>query len=214
MAPTRRGPDGLTDLERDICHAIDRGLGDRAAYRAARPLAKASDLTAERYVWRIRHRPQCIAYMDKLQERSRLRHLGHKDRLVAELSNIAFADPGDLFRWGPDGVTIRDMAELSPAQRRLVARVSTTRTARGGTTRLEMHDKLQAMEKLCRMFGLYAPDSRSSEAQTAQEREPMSPVERAQRLTAILRDAKPGGSREGDGRALCRPSGPGTDCDE
>lgn len=190
MAPTRRGPDGLTDLERDICHAVDRGLGDREAYRAARPLAKASDLTAERYVWRIRHRPRCIAYLRDLQAQSRFRHLDVKDRLLEELKNIAFADPGVLFRWGPDGVTVRDIAELSPAQRRLVSRVSTTRTARGGTIRLEMHDKLQAMEKLCRMFGLYAPDARPPDAQLAAAREPISPVERAQRLTAILRDAK------------------------
>ncbi len=119
MAPTRRGPDGLTDLERDICHAVDNGLGDRDAYRAVRPQAKASDLTAERYVWRIRHRPQCVAYLRKRQAAARSRHDRHKDRVIDELANIAFADAGDLFHWGPDGVTLRDISELTPAQRRL-----------------------------------------------------------------------------------------------
>jgi len=31
MGSARRGPDGLTDLEREVCHAVDRGnYGDSA----------------------------------------------------------------------------------------------------------------------------------------------------------------------------------------
>ena len=106
---------------------------------------------------RVRKRPHCVAFLKRLQTKTLARHEHHKDRVIEELVNIAFADAGDLFRWGPDGVTIRDISELTPAQRRLVSIVSTTKTEQGGTTRLDIRSKLQALDKLCRLFGLCRP---------------------------------------------------------
>lgn len=192
----RRGPDGLTEKERAICFAIDAGLSHVAAYREACPHSVASDRTAERNVSRIRKLPHCAAFLKQLGAISVQRHSRRKDRVIEELANIAFSDAGDLFRWGPDGVTIKDIDELTPAQRRLVAKAATTKTAQGGTTRLEIYDKLAALDKLCRAFGLYAPNQlttgakKVSEAETI-ERTPLSDIERAQRLAAILREAGP-----------------------
>ncbi len=42
----RRGLDGLTDKERKICLAVDSGLTDREAHRAACPNSKATDHSA------------------------------------------------------------------------------------------------------------------------------------------------------------------------
>ena len=49
MVKNKRGPDGLTDFERNICNALDGGMTYREAYRAVRPDSKASDKTAESY---------------------------------------------------------------------------------------------------------------------------------------------------------------------
>lgn len=190
----RRGPDGLTDKERAICFAIDAGLTSVAAYREACPHSVANDHTAERNVSRMRKLPHCAAFLKQLQEVSAQRHMRRKDRVIEELANIAFADAGDLFRWGPDGVTIKDVEDLTPAQRRLVAKAATTKTAQGGTTRLEIYDKLSALDKLCKAFGLYTAERREltggngGPVETV-EHGPLSDVERAQRLAAILRDA-------------------------
>lgn len=189
MPSNRRGPDGLTDFERDICHAVDHGMTDQDAYRTVRPQAKASDITARNYVCTIRHRPHCIAYLAMLKTKSLSRHQDRKDQIIEELALVAFSDLGDLLSWGPDGLTVKRLDEVPPAQRRALARLTISKSARGGTIRLAMHDKLSALDKLCKLFGLYAQDSAdSAEAPT----DTMSEVERVQRLTAILRAGQKG----------------------
>ncbi len=197
----RRGPDGLTDKERTVCYAIDAGQTNIAAYHEACPNSTANDHTAERNVSRMRKLPHCAAFLKQLQALSAARHARRKDRVIEELANIAFADAGDLFRWGPDGVTIKDVADLSPAQRRLVSKAATTKTAQGGTTRLELYDKLSALDKLCKAFGLYAPDRRELTGRDGGpietiEHGPLGDVERAQRLAAILRGVDTEGAKD------------------
>ncbi len=190
----RRGPDGLTDKERAVCYAIDAGLTNIDAFREACPNSAANDRTAERNISRMRKLPHCASFLTQLQSISTDRHTRRKDRVIEELANIAFSDAGDLFRWGPDGVAIKDIDELTPAQRRLVAKAATTKTAQGGTTRLEIYDKLSALDKLCKAFGIYVAGQRKPAGKDGGPNEtavcaPLSDVERAQRLSAILRSA-------------------------
>jgi len=195
MATKGRGPDGLTSFEREICHAVDRGLADREAYRAVRPEAKANDVSAANYVWRVRHRPHCVAYLRSLQARSLASHMNRKGRIIEELACVAFSDIGDLVAWSPDGPKVRPLDELLPAQRSAVARFSVG--AKGGSFRIAMHDKLSALEKLCRLFGLYNRTDGFDRSAVAQ----LSDVERAQRLAAILRLADAGDAEDGTAAA-------------
>lgn len=184
---TRVGADGLTDLERRVCHAVDRGLSDRQTFREVRPLSTATDRQALDYIRGIRQRPHCAAYLAELKAKTLGRHLDKKDRLVEELAAVAFANLGDFLTWGPDGLAIKPFDDLSPAQYRALAAVTITRTAQGGSVRLAMHDKLSALHKLCKMFGLDKPaGGKAAEPDT---RPPLSDVERAQRLAALLREA-------------------------
>ena len=192
----RRGPDGLTDLEREVCHAVDKGLTNREAHRLVRPDSKAADITAEHYIWRVRQRPQCAAYLKELKAKSLARHLRAKDHIIEELATLAFADIWDLVVSGPDGLMVKPLDDLPPAQRRAVVGMSISRTAYGGTIRLKMHDKIRALDKLCRLFGLYHPADRAGDDAPATE---LSDVERAQRLAAILRLAGDAGTANGEG---------------
>ncbi len=195
MATKGRGPDGLTSFEREICQAVDRGLSDREAYRAVRPQAKANDVSAANYVWRVRHRPHCIAYLKALQARSLASHMNRKDRIIEELACVAFSDIGDLVEWSPEGPKVKPLDKLLPAPRRAVARLSVG--AKGGTFRIALHDKLPALEKLCRLFGLYdRPDDIGHDV-VAQ----LSDVERAQRLAAILQLADTGDAMDDEAAA-------------
>jgi hypothetical protein len=186
---TRRGADGLTDLERKICLAVDQGLSDRQTFREVRPLSTASDRQALDYIRGIRRRPHCAAYLAELKAKTMDRHLDKKDRLVEELAAVAFANLGDFLTSGPDGLAIKPFDDLSPAQYRALAAITITRTAQGGSVRLAMHDKLSALHKLCKLFGLYEkpPAPAGGEAPVA-----LSDVERAQRLAALLRPAADG----------------------
>lgn len=185
MPSTRRGPDGLTDFERDICHAVDRGLVDHEAYRAVRPQSKVADEAARQYACKIRHRPHCRAYLKTLQAKTLARHAHRKDKVIEELALLAFSDVCDFMTSGPDGLTVKPLDTLPEGQRRTLSRVSVSKSARGDTIRLAMHDKLAALEKLCRLFGLYAQPDDPTGLDIA-----MSPVERAQRLAAILREGR------------------------
>ena len=81
------------------------------------------------------------------------------DRVLNEYAKIAFADAGDFFDWGPDGVTVKDKSELTPAQRSVVSEVCQTITEKGGTIRVKLHDKQNALEKLGRHLGIFEKDN-------------------------------------------------------
>ena len=75
--------------------------------------------------------------------------------IVQELAKVGFANAGDYFDWGPAGIKVRDKAELTPEQQAAVAEVSETTTEHGGTIRIKLHSKLDALEKLGRHLGMY-----------------------------------------------------------
>ena len=195
MASGRREPDGLTDFEREVCHAVDKGLTNREAYRLVRPDSKAADITVEHYVWRVRQRPQCAAYLKELKAKSLARHLHAKDQIIEELATLSFADIWDLVVKGPDGLMVKPLEDLPPGQRRAVSGLSISRTHYGGTIRLKMHDKIRALDKLGQMFGLYDPADRAGDKAAAE----LSDVERAQRLAALLRLASDAETVNGEG---------------
>ncbi len=67
------------------------------------------------------------------------------DDVLKELALIGFANAGDYFDWGPDGVTLKAKEDLTPEQQAVVAEVSETKTENGGTIRLKLHDKRGAL---------------------------------------------------------------------
>jgi len=85
------------------------------------------------------------------------------ERVVGELSRLAFSDHRAYLRWGPDGVTLTPSDALSDDAAAAVAEVSehrTTRTAAGEGTgtveerqiRFKLHDKHAALNTLLRHF--------------------------------------------------------------
>ena len=92
------------------------------------------------------------AIQERMAER-RARHPHVEQRVLEELCRIAFADPRDLLRWGPDGVELRPSEVLSAEEAASVCEVS---EGKGGVIRLKKHDKLKALELLGRHFGMFA----------------------------------------------------------
>ena len=88
----------------------------------------------------------------RIRER-RARNPHVEQRVLEELCRIAFADPRDLMRWGPDGVELRHSDDLSPEEAAAVCEVS---EGRGGILRLKKHDKIRALELLGKHFGMFA----------------------------------------------------------
>lgn len=84
------------------------------------------------------------------------RHIVTVDRVIEELSKLAFYNAGNFFKWGPDGVKIIDQSELTPDQLAVVQSASETVTQHGGTIRVNLPDKLKALELLGRTLGMFA----------------------------------------------------------
>ena len=78
-----------------------------------------------------------------------------KDMVLVELAKLAFANAGDYFTWGPDGVTLIAKTELTPDQWAAVAEVSETKTERGGTIRLKLYDKRGPLVDIGKDLGMF-----------------------------------------------------------
>lgn len=77
------------------------------------------------------------------------------DMVLQELALIGFANAGDYFDWGPDGVTLKLKDDLTPEQQAVVAEVSETVTEKGGTIRMKLHDKKGALVDIGRHLGMF-----------------------------------------------------------
>lgn len=75
--------------------------------------------------------------------------------VIRELAHIGFSNMRDFTAFGPDGVTLRDMSEMSEAATRCIAEVSQTTTVGGGSVKFKLHDKKGALDSLARHLGLF-----------------------------------------------------------
>ena len=83
------------------------------------------------------------------------------DIVIEELRRVGFAKLSDFVEWGPDGVIFKPSANLTAAQVAAVEQVTekiTENAQGGGSTHrsIKLHDKLGALDKLCKHLGIYA----------------------------------------------------------
>lgn len=160
-------PDGLTDREWSFCleYLVDLNgtqAAIRAGYEPKRADRTASELRGKREV------AEAIAGL--LERRAGVT----KTRLVDELARIAFADIRKAVTWRPEleivqgeegeapvriirsRVTVVDSALMDDDTAAAVAAVS---QGANGTLRVQMHSKVDALEKLLRTLNLYKEPS-------------------------------------------------------
>lgn len=90
------------------------------------------------------------AIQEALQAREK-RTLITQDRVLAELGKIGFSDLKDFMEFGPDGVSLKQDADVDGA---VVAEVSETATQLGSSKKIKLHDKMKALELLARHMGM------------------------------------------------------------
>lgn len=78
-----------------------------------------------------------------------------RERVLNELARIAFADKRKLLTWGPGGVRLIDSTALTDDDAAVVAEVSETTSATGGSLKIKAHDKTKALELLGRHLALF-----------------------------------------------------------
>lgn len=78
------------------------------------------------------------------------------DRVLQELATIGFANMADYAEWGPNGVTLRESAELPRGATAAVIEVRERVNAQGDkTVSIKLAGKDPSLEKLAKHLGLY-----------------------------------------------------------
>jgi len=74
------------------------------------------------------------------------------ERIIEELSGIAFSDIGDILSWDIETVTVRTSSEISEKVRKTIKKI-TVHGEREFT--LELHDKIKAIDALAKYMLLF-----------------------------------------------------------
>jgi phage terminase small subunit len=135
---------GLTERQRLF---VEEFLVDGNAAAAA-VRAGYSPTRADSQGHRLKTLPRVRAAIEAgLAARAR-RGQACRDRVLEELSRIAFADISDFLRWDDSGVTLRPMDELTREQTACVAEIVESAGKTGKVVRVKLHGKLPALAAL------------------------------------------------------------------
>lgn len=146
---------GLTPKQEKFATVYIETGNASEAYRQSYDASAMNDNTVGKAAHELLKNPKVAGRIEELRAEHRERHKVTVDRIVEEFSHVAFADAGDFYDWGPDGVTVKPKEQLTDAQRRAVAVVEQTVTEAGGTIRVKLHNKVDALEKLARHLGMF-----------------------------------------------------------
>lgn len=124
------------------------------AYRRAYDAESMSTEAVHVEASRLLDHPRVALRIDGLKDAQRRRHALTIDRVLAEYAKIAFADAELMSRVTSQAA----LADLTPDERAAVAEVSETTTEHGGSIRVKLHNKLDALEKIGRHLGVFEKD--------------------------------------------------------
>lgn len=154
----------------------------RAGYGTKRP---------DKAAYRLLRRPDVAAAVAAGQRKKSEELEISAERVLAEYAKIAFANMSDFAAFGPEGLVLKDMADLAPEQTAAVAEVTESKTQHGGTVRFKLHDKLSALHALARHIGLSAPDKLAFTDTTGGDMPPApDPYEIARQIAFALRQGE------------------------
>ena len=126
---------------------VEEYLCDLNATQAA-IRAGYSEKTAQQMGTENLSKPVIAAAIESAMQKRSERVEITQDRVLEELSHIAFARIDKVVKWDPDGVTLLGSSYLDEHTLAAVSEVSETTTQHGGSQRIKMHDKLGALTKL------------------------------------------------------------------
>lgn len=138
-------------------HYALHGDGSQA-YRVAYDAQEAKADGVRSNAHKLLKKPSIALRIEQLKKRVVNVAEGHFDitaaKILEELAAIAFYDPADYFTWDSEKVILKSSDELTPRQRRAVTAVTQT-TGQTKSIKLEMGNKLAAIDKLGRHLGMF-----------------------------------------------------------
>jgi len=103
-------------------------------------------------------KPSVMALVEELKHAQEVRTGVDPDRIVNELAVTAFSDLAQFVEWDGKTLTLKPFSSLPKGATRAIKKITTTKD---GTVTIELHEKMTALDKLMRHFGMFAADNSS-----------------------------------------------------
>jgi len=123
---------------------------EKAALRAGYSKRTARSIASE-----LMQKPEILAEIETLENDLRKKYEATADRVIKELSRLAFIDPKNLLQ--QDG-TPKKITDLDENTRRAIQELTVTKS---GDTKLKLYDKQKSLEMLGRTFAMFTDVSRA-----------------------------------------------------
>jgi len=146
----------LTWKQKNFAHRfVEHGNALRAAREAG---YTGSDATLAVVGSENINKPNVMALVEELKHQQEVRTGVDPDRIVNELAVTAFSDLAQFVEWDGKTLTLKPFSSLPKGATRAIKRIT---TKPDGTVTIELHEKMAALDKLMRHFGMFAADNSS-----------------------------------------------------
>ena len=130
---------------------VDPENTETGAYRLAYNTKNMSANCVNNEASRLARLPKVAARIQELRDAVQELALVTKADILTELKGIGFGNLADLAEWNGRTVTLKNSGELPAEVTALVSEVSETKQG----VRIKMFDKLDALDKMAKMTGVY-----------------------------------------------------------
>jgi phage terminase small subunit len=150
----------LTRKEQKFCELVLTGKSQTQSYKEAGYKSK-NDRSAGACAVQVLAKPRVAEYIAKrqLEINEKLKEATQvtKERIVAELAKVAFANMSDFAKIDGQTVTFTNFENLKPDQLSAVCEVGETVGRSGVSLHLKLHNKIDALTKLGEQLGIFQP---------------------------------------------------------
>ena len=122
---------------------------------SARRAAKEAGYAQESYAYELLRKPKIKAEIEKRTQAASDARVGLKDRVIEELTSIAFSTLSDVGRFGPSGLEVKDHDQIPDSTKRAIQEFTVKVDKDNFTQKVRFHNKVQALEILGKHLGMF-----------------------------------------------------------
>ena len=147
----------LNDREFRFCEEYLRENNQTRAYKLAGYKAKSNNVAAVE-ASRILRKPKVREYLgcrkEEIREKIKMDTEVTRERVLRELTALAYSDIGNFVTWGPEGLRFKSLDEIEPENFAAVQSIVLKKGTRT-ITRVKMHNKVHALLLLAKCVGFF-----------------------------------------------------------
>lgn len=148
----------VTDKQMEFCEEYLKTLNMSASYRKVYAAEGQPDWRVYGLAKRKLNEKGVREYINARRKEAREELVIDTTRVLSELASMAFTDILDVVDTDSNDLTLKDIEQLTPSQRKAIKKISMkktdTRHGQNTSVTIEMHDKQRAIDTLCKHLGI------------------------------------------------------------